>query len=452
MNYASMSDGDKEDERFKDEIGAADEARQRKSKRRKNKKSSKASRPPSQLANDLEPDEEEGVVTGSRQSARNSGTVTQSGKDGGEASPKSSPGTSDVDPGMFSQTATQGAALGLGVDQAVIFTDEEEPSPPPQSNGDGQSGSQRPSESKNPKKEMNKDFKELQETGRWGAISKREIYTVTGIGLLVVIAVVVVVVVLATGGDSSPTPATAVTPPPSPTPPPTARVVLTPEEQLTIIRAATIDNAATSNSTSLLPEIVSLYVDKAADSSASPVVRAASWIMYDDPWDDEEWLMIRYALAVLFYTTNGQSWSVNNGWLTDESACEWHGVRCDRFGRHVEEIDLSENNMSGSIPNEVGMIPTLISLWLRRNSLGGNVPSLALGALPSLSILYLDQNNLVGTIGPELAASGNLSKSEVGSEGALRHRMGDLTPPLSSFLSYSHSLSPSQRVDRNSPL
>lgn len=420
MNYASMSDGDNEDERFKDEIRAdsAHEAKPRKSKHKKKKKSLKSSRPPSQVANDLEPDEEEGsgLVMESLQSSRNSGTVTQFGQDGGDTdnSPKRSNRTSATDSRMFSQTATQGAALGLGVDQAVTFTDEEEPSPPPppQCNADGQSDSQRPSESKNQRREMNKDFKDLQETGRWGDISKREIYIVAAIALLM-IAAVVISVVLTTGDDSSPTtPATASAPPPSPTAPPTGAVVLTPEEQLTIIRAATIENAATSNSTLLLPENVSLYVDIAADSSASPVVRAVSWIMYDDPWDSEEWLTVRYALAVLFYATNGQSWSVNDGWLTEKSACEWHGVTCNRFGQHVEEIDLSGNNLSGSIPNEVRLIPTLISLWLRGNSLGGNVPSLALGAMPSLSILYLNQNNLVGTIGPELAASGALSKSQ----------------------------------------
>jgi hypothetical protein len=310
--------------------------------------------------------------------------------------------------------------------------DEEKPSPPPpQSNGDGQSASQKPSGSKKQKKEMNKDFKDLQDTGRWGAMSKRETYFVAGIGLIVVIAVIVVVVVFATGGDSSPTPAGNVPPPPAPTASPTARVVLTPEEQLAIIRAATIDNPATNSSLSLLPENAAFYVDKAADPNESPVVRAASWIMYDDPLDQEEWLTVRYSLAVLFYTTGGASWSNKSGWLTDDSACAWHGVLCDRFGQRVEEIDLSENNMSGFIPNEVGMIPTLISLWLRRNKLTGNVPTLALGALSSLSILYLDQNNLTGSIGADLAASGALSKYRVGIELALNHKREDLTTPLS---------------------
>jgi hypothetical protein len=48
------------------------------------------------------------------------------------------------------------------------------------------------------------------------------------------------------------------------------------QEQLTIIRAATIDNPATESSLSLLPEDASFYVDKAADPNELPVVRAAS--------------------------------------------------------------------------------------------------------------------------------------------------------------------------------
>jgi hypothetical protein len=344
--------------------------------------------------------------------------------------------------GTVSTAAAQGARVGLGVDEAVRVSFEAEPPapppPPPQSYGDGQSASQKPSGSKKQKREMNKDFKDLQETGRWGTISRRETYIVAGIGLLVVIAVIVAVLVLTIGGDSSSLTiegdSSSLTPPPAPTASPTAKVVLTPEEQLTIIRAATIGNPATESSLSLLPEDAAFYVDKAADPNESPVVRAASWIMYDDPWDQEEWLKVRYSLAVLFYTTGGASWFNSSGWLTDDTACAWNGIRCDRFSQRVEEIDLSENNMSGFIPNEVGMIPTLVSLWLRRNKLTGNVPSLALGAMPSLSILYLDQNNLNGTISVDLAASSSLSKYRVGIELAtLSARSGNLTTPVISF-------------------
>jgi hypothetical protein len=113
---------------------------------------------------------------------------------------------------------------------------------------------------------------------------------------------------------------------------------------------------------------------------------------------------------VLYYATNGTSWTDQTGWMTEVSACEWTGIRCDRFNKVVEEIDLSRNNLVGSIPNEVSLVKSLISLWLRKNELSGTVPNVALGSIPQLSILYLDSNNLQGSITADLAASGSLSK------------------------------------------
>lgn len=368
---------------FRDEgivDGAAQPPKPRKSKRRSKKK--RSSRPPSSTSRSLEVDDEE-IAQPRSSSARQSASIEP--------------------PTNFQ------ADFDDGVDEAVPATDEDTPprQPPAQDAPPPRLSATDPSKKK---KEINKDFKDVRETGRWGAISKREIYIVAAIAVLVVIGVVVTVVVLTTGGDDSAPPPPPPLAPPPPTTAPTVGPVLSAQEQLDLIRAATNENAATADSLTLLPEDVEFYKSKADDATNPPVVRAASWIMYNDPIDNEEWLLVRYSLATLYFTTNGGSWTNNDGWLSDSSVCSWYGVRCDRFNQRVEEIDLSENNMTGFIPNEVVMMPTLISLWLRRNDLSGNVPNLALGSLPSLSILYIEDNKLVGEITSDLAASGSLSK------------------------------------------
>ena len=70
---------------------------------------------------------------------------------------------------------------------------------------------------------------------------------------------------------------------------------------------------------------------------------------------------------------------------------------------------LYVNQLSGTIPPELGNLSTLTRLRLNDNQLTGTVPP-ELGKLGNLNWLYLNSNQLTGTIPPEL---GNLSKLEV---------------------------------------
>jgi hypothetical protein len=433
MSYSNMSDNERDNEFFRDESFGRDEeiARPERRSRRSSsnpessgdeaRKSHRKSKRKSKKPREDMTEEEIRAARRSRRSARMeaeaAGLQIPPGAPDGKISsveaadePRASPrsGASGSVPGAHAISGSR------GIDEAVKLgeydDDDDEDIFKPAADYQGGSPPVRPSSAAKKKQEINKDFKDVRETGRWGSISKREMWIVGIVGLLVIIGVVVAVVMLTTGGDEAPPPPPVATPPPAPTAAPTARVVLTAQQQLDAIRGATIDNPTTQDSLPLLPEDVSFYEGKANDPTAAPVVRAASWVMYDDPIDNEDWLVVRYALAVLYYSTSGDAWTTKDGWMTEASACEWHGIRCDRFNKGVEEIDLSGNNLSGSIPNEVNMVSSLISLWMRRNNLSGTVPNVAIGAIPQLSILYLDANNLTGTIGPELAASGSLSK------------------------------------------
>ena len=73
----------------------------------------------------------------------------------------------------------------------------------------------------------------------------------------------------------------------------------------------------------------------------------------------------RYALATLFYSTNGVGWTSSTAWLSSDSECSWSttagsGSMCNSEGILVE-LSLQNNNLNGELPGEI------ILLW---NSLG----------------------------------------------------------------------------------
>ena len=115
----------------------------------------------------------------------------------------------------------------------------------------------------------------------------------------------------------------------------------------------------------------------------------------------------RDALAALYQDTDGDNWANNRNWLSDAPLDSWHGVTTNPSGR-VVELDLSENELSGTIPSELGSLTNLEVLKLSKNQLSGTIPP-ELGNLTNLAVLDLFENRLSGTIPPEL---GNLINLE----------------------------------------
>ena len=117
--------------------------------------------------------------------------------------------------------------------------------------------------------------------------------------------------------------------------------------------------------------------------------------------------MDRAALVALYEATDGENWTDNTNWLSNRPLGDWHGVRTDASGR-VTRLDLRENQLSGSIPSELGDLANLQWLDLRKNQLSGSIPP-ELGGLTKLTWLNLRGNQLSGSIPPEL---GGLAKLE----------------------------------------
>ena len=139
----------------------------------------------------------------------------------------------------------------------------------------------------------------------------------------------------------------------------------------------------------------------------------------------------RQALVALYEATNGDNWVHNEGWLSDDSICEWYGVLCQTIGSEyaVREIDLRENDLEGEIPEDFGGMEDLERVFFDRNALTGSIPS-SIGSFPSLRFLSLRDNNLSGTLSDSLwdlrqlrilwLAHNNLS-------GEIPHSLGQLT-------------------------
>ena len=112
----------------------------------------------------------------------------------------------------------------------------------------------------------------------------------------------------------------------------------------------------------------------------------------------------RDALIAIYNATGGNSWLNNDNWLTTNLVSTWDGVTTDVNG-NVIRLNLESNNLSGSLPAELGDLIYLRDLNLSINQITGLIPN-EIGSLSNLRDLFLDNNSLSGPIPNTI---GNLS-------------------------------------------
>ncbi|CAB9505749.1 Leucine Rich Repeat [Seminavis robusta] len=195
-----------------------------------------------------------------------------------------------------------------------------------------------------------------------------------------------------------------------------------------------------------------------ADSHQS---RAYQWLLQDSdhlPTYSDERIIQKFALASLYFATDGNGWEDNTNWLNHSiHECSWFqkpsfsrkhvtslylpgyldgflepppSTPCDADGLY-QHIWLDQNNLVGFLPTEFFMLTTLKTLSMGRNQIDGNISSmigkltrlegLSFGQLPpkgviptevglltNLNVLFLGRNQLQGTIPSELWKLTNL--------------------------------------------
>lgn len=94
------------------------------------------------------------------------------------------------------------------------------------------------------------------------------------------------------------------------------------------------------------------------------------------------------ALLALYNSTGGTSWT--NQWNFDQPIDNWYGVTTNANG-DVIELDLTNNNLSGALPQEIGFLAELKVLKLGFNKLRGTLPS-SVGSMIDLEEIFLFDN------------------------------------------------------------
>ncbi|KAK8991608.1 hypothetical protein V6N11_062613 [Hibiscus sabdariffa] len=108
-----------------------------------------------------------------------------------------------------------------------------------------------------------------------------------------------------------------------------------------------------------------------------------------------------------------------------------HGFNFSAFPE-LSVVDLSSNYLSGTIPADVastGNLTNLLILYLYKNKLSGSIPQ-QIGMLKSLNELDLDENNLIGCLPPSIGNLVNLSYLNLFSNkisGSIPKEIGNLT-------------------------
>ena len=160
--------------------------------------------------------------------------------------------------------------------------------------------------------------------------------------------------------------------------------------------------------------------------ASTPQGQATEWILNGDErivCPDAAKIIQRWALAVMYYSTNGDDWDLCSAedaicattldpdkgdflmnFLSPVDECEWFGITCARTPEGlncVERIIYEDNNLSGTIPTELGLLSGLAVLGMEQGTTSGRIPS-ELGSLENMIFIDLDFNQLTGSLPTEL--------------------------------------------------
>ncbi len=169
---------------------------------------------------------------------------------------------------------------------------------------------------------------------------------------------------------------------------------------------------------------VRLEFTVASDAPANQRVRFFTHIREGAHEDEADQLSFRVnrslepvhqSLSALYVATGGDEWTRNDHWdittvPNEEALALWFGVFLNQGWLY--QLALPNNNLTGSLPPELGNLSELQVLWLSDNSLTGPLPP-EIGNLSQLQGLYLYKNSLTGSIPSELGKLSELQELQL---------------------------------------
>ncbi|CDP11280.1 unnamed protein product [Coffea canephora] len=113
-------------------------------------------------------------------------------------------------------------------------------------------------------------------------------------------------------------------------------------------------------------------------------------------------------------------------WSVGSSVCDWIGVSCGSRHRRVTGLDISNMNLSGTLPPQLGNLSFLVSLDVSANNFHGELPHEFLphwiGSFPQLRLLNLRNNSFTGIIPSSISNMSNLQYIRL----SFNHLLGDI--------------------------
>ncbi|KAG0542131.1 hypothetical protein BDA96_02G076500 [Sorghum bicolor] len=145
-------------------------------------------------------------------------------------------------------------------------------------------------------------------------------------------------------------------------------------------------------------------------------------------WPNDERALVAFKAKI-----SGHS-GVLDSWNQSTSYCSWEGVTCGRRHRwRVVGLNLSSQDLAGTISPAIGNLTFLRLLDLRYNSLQGEIPA-SIGYLRRLRRLYMGDNMLTGVIPSNISRCISLREIVIqdnkGLQGSIPAEIGNL-PALS---------------------
>jgi len=152
---------------------------------------------------------------------------------------------------------------------------------------------------------------------------------------------------------------------------------------------------------------------------------AFEWLVEEDELflcPDSSNLVQRFVIALFYFATGGDNWSqcsqtdlacVGTPLLSGVNECSWYGIFCDGSSNTIEII-YDNNNLIGTLPPELSELQNLNVLSLETGSLGSTIPE-SLGSISGLNIIDLDYNEFTGTIPESIYNLTNLIQLDLNS-------------------------------------